>query len=248
MPELLQNILIILAVLIGASVSSIMGFGFTILISPILLLLSLDPKTVVVVVNFCILIISFMVLIQSKNHLPIKEMTPVTIGGVIGVPLGVLALHYASDNTLSLPIAIVAIILTTMAVRHITIPSMHNQIISMITGVVIGAVVGSTGIGGVLIAISLLSKHYGKLSHRAAISFFSTPAIIISIIGYAITGLLTQERLFLILISILPIILGFIFGTKLLNSINDKTFQNGVIALTFASCVLILSKAIFQSI
>ena len=248
MPELLQNILIILAVLVGASVSSIMGFGFTILISPILLLLSLDPKTVVIVVNFSILIISFMVLIQSKNHLPIKEMTPVTIGGVVGVPLGVLTLDYVSDNTLRPTVAIMVIIMTIIAIRHITIPSLYNKITSVITGVVIGAFVGSTGIGGVLIAVSLLSKNYGKLSHRAAISFFSIPAIIISIIGYAITGLLTQERLFLIFISIFPIVLGFIFGTKLLNSIDDKTFQKGVITLTLVSCVLILSKAIFQSI
>jgi uncharacterized membrane protein YfcA len=246
LPEVLQNILIVLAVLVGSSVSSTLGFGFTILISPVLLLLSLDPKTVVVVVNCCILIISSMVLIQSKNHIPIKEITPITIAGLAGVPLGILILNYISNSTLRPIIVILIIILAIISARNVIIPSMNTRITSVLVGVVIGAIVGSTGIGGVLIAILLLGKNYGKVSLRAAISFFSIPIIIISIIGYGVTGLLTQERLLLVLISILPIVLGFNFGMKLLDKIDDKAFRKGVLTLTFVSCGLILSEIIFQ--
>ncbi len=84
-PELLLVAVIMFA---GATVFSTVGFGIGVTTIPILLLF-FAPQGAVVVVNAVSIFLFLLVIYQTRQHIPFKEMIPVSVAGLLGVPVGV---------------------------------------------------------------------------------------------------------------------------------------------------------------
>ena len=95
----------------GSTVLSTLGFGIGVSTTPVLLM-ALDAQTVVVTVNTLSVAVFVLTLTQTRRYLPVREMMPVTMAGLLGVPLGVWILSSASESALRISITALIILLT----------------------------------------------------------------------------------------------------------------------------------------
>ena len=67
------------------------SFGLALVVAPVLLLF-LEPRSVVVIANILIVLLLSVVLIELRSHLQLRQIRGMILGGVIAVPIGVFAL------------------------------------------------------------------------------------------------------------------------------------------------------------
>ena len=63
-----------------------------------------------------------------------------------------------------------------------------------------------------------------------------------SVVGYGVAGLYTQERLVLILVVIVPVMLGLRLGGFLLKHMNEQLFPRAVISVIVATSLTVLVR------
>ena len=109
-----QFLLVAAIVFAGALVFCTVGFGIGVASFPLLLLL-LDPQTAVVVINTVSLFMFALVIWQTRQHIPVRQVLPIAAAGLVGVPVGVFILRDADATILRIAIAALIIALTLLA-------------------------------------------------------------------------------------------------------------------------------------
>ena len=78
-------------------VLSTIGFGIGMASVPVLLLV-LDPQSAVVVMNTVALGLETSVVLESRANLPLREIAPIALAGILGVPIGVFILSSVDEG------------------------------------------------------------------------------------------------------------------------------------------------------
>ena len=86
-----------LALLFGSFVLSSAGFGIAIAASPSMLMI-LDAKTTVVVINTVSLAVFVFMIVQNRSQIRFREMISPICFGMLGVPFGLLILDFISTT------------------------------------------------------------------------------------------------------------------------------------------------------
>ena len=89
-----ELVIALVAVFLGATIMGTVSFGMALVVAPVLLLF-LAPQSVVVIANLLIVILLVIVLFRVRQHLDFRLVREMAIGGLVAVPLGVLALKSA---------------------------------------------------------------------------------------------------------------------------------------------------------
>ena len=98
----------------GFTVGAI-GFGFGLTTTPVLLLY-LDPQTVVIVVNTVAVLAFGLMLIETREHVRYRELTPMVVAGALGAPIGVYALSTLDPSALRIGISVLVLALTALVI------------------------------------------------------------------------------------------------------------------------------------
>ena len=226
---------------VGSTVLSTVGFGIGMTTTPVLLLV-LDPQTVVVTVNTVSLALFVMIIFQTRNHLPVREMIPVSVGGLAGVPVGVLILSSAGAGVLRISITVLILLLTAAVVFGVRSTLPRSRLIGPLLGFVVGVMLTALGIGGPLMALFLLTRDLTRHAVRASLSFYFLVVEFSGAVGYGVAGLFTPERITLILIVVVPVLLGFGLATVLVQHMNERRFQNSVVVVIITTSLMVLGR------
>jgi len=237
--------LVSLIVLLGSILPSIVGFGVGIITTPFLLLM-LDPISVVVTLNSVGIILYGSVAIKTRSHFPAKNMIPMIIAGIIGIPVGVLVLDMASTSTLRIGISILLIMLTLCTGIKVKVNQTYHNILSPLVGFTTGVLLTGAGVGGPLIAVYLIALKWSKDAVRSSIAFFTSIKSIISIVGYGLAGFYTHDNIILSIIIIIPVLIGVAVGDMLSKKLSEHTFRQIVISMILVASFSVLLKEIFQ--
>ena len=92
-----------LALLFGSFVLSSAGFGIAIAASPSMLMI-LDAKTTVVVINTVSLAVFVFMIVQNRSQIRFREMIFPICFGMLGVPFGLLILDFISTTLVGMAI------------------------------------------------------------------------------------------------------------------------------------------------
>ena len=93
------------------------------------------------------------------------------------------------------------------------------------------AIVVSTGVGGALMAIAVMSKGWGKNSIRGSLSLFYLLVEGLAVIGYLISNQYDNDIWLLSSIGIIPVTLGFIIASKVISSMKDESHKRYLLAV-----------------
>lgn len=226
---------------VGATVLGTVGFGIGISTAPVLLLV-LDPQTVVVTVNTVSLAVFVLIIRQTRGYLPGRAMAPVIVAGLAGAPVGVLVLDSVSPTVLRIVIAALVVALTVPAALGMRGPASRPRFTGVVVGFVVGALLTGSGIGGPLVALHLLARRWSRQAIRASLAFYFLAVESTGVVGYVVTGLFTEERIRLILVVTGPVILGFVLATTIGRRMNERLFRTSVVAVVLATSVMVLGR------
>ena len=225
--DLLFSILVVVA---ASTVIGTVGFGFSLVAAPVLLLY-LEPQQTVVVANSLIALLLIMVLLRTWRNLELRASMGLVLGGMAATPIGVLALNSASPSTLRITIAIVIIFLGLFSLKNIQLPFAQNRAAGPVFGFLTSLAVTTIAIGGPLGAIYAISQRWKPDMVRASLALFFLASDVVAFPLYAATGLVGRDTLANIGVMIPGLIVGFVLARLLVHRINERIFRYVVVAV-----------------
>lgn len=240
-----QFLLVAAIVFAGALVFCTVGFGIGVASFPLLLLL-LDPQTAVVVINTVSLFMFSLVIWQTRQHIPVRQVLPIAAAGLVGVPVGIFILRDTDTAFLRIAIAALIIALTLLAAFNARWTLQKSTPVGMGTGFVVSVMLNAFGVGGALMALALLSRQMSSHALRGSLSLYFLVVEGAGVIGYGAAGLLTAERLQLIGVAALPVALGFFVALLILRRINETMFRRLVIVAIVITSMMVLAREVIS--
>jgi uncharacterized protein len=240
---MLTIILVASIVLIAGFIQSLTGFGFALMATPLLFLL-LEPKTAIVLVVTMASVNMLVMTIAYRKDINIKRTIFMSLGSLIGVPIGTYVLIILTPMSIKLVVATVIIILSILLILNRTYYFKQFILWHMIAGFFSGILTSSTSLGGPPSVLFLLSQNITKAEFLGTISITGLILSIISILMFGSMGLITLNILQTDLVSLPALGLGFLFGTIVVKTINSKLFKNIAIGVVMLSAVMTIITTI----
>ena len=225
----------------GSTVLSTVGFGIGMTTTPVLLFV-FEPQTVVVVVNTVSIGLFGLIIYQNRSEIPVRSVAPWSLAGLIGVPIGVFVLSSASASILRIGITVLIIALTVVTALNLQNIIPRSRVFGLGVAVVVSALLNSLGIGGPLMALYILGQGWSRNAVRGSLAFYFVIVEASGVVGYGFTGLLTGERVALILITVTPVLLGFWLATFLVRRMNEAVFRRAVVVVIVATSLMVLAR------
>ena len=245
MPDIFHIVFTSLVLMGAAFVIGAIGFGFGLTTSP-LLLLFLDPQTVVIVINAVAIIAFSLVLVETREHLRNRELAPMAFAAVLGTPIGVFALSTLDPTVLRISIGVLVLFLTAIVVINAEWRVPYPRVSGPILGLISSACTTGLAIGGPILVLFFLGRRMDRNGVRASMAFFFTIMYVAAAIGYAIQGLFTTERIILIAAATPAVALGYWIATKLTGRMNEKIFRPTVVGVIVISSVVVIGRELIS--
>jgi uncharacterized membrane protein YfcA len=226
---------------IGSTVLSTVGFGIGLSTTPVLLFV-FEPQTVVVVINTVSAALFVLIIVQNRRQLPLRDVAPLALAGLAGVPVGVLVLEAASASVLRIGITVLIIVLTLVTAMNAHARMPRGIAFGMVLGFVASVLINATGIGGPLIALYVISRGWSRDAVRSGLSLYFLAIEGSGVVGYGVAGLLTAERIALVGIAAGPVILGFMLATFTVRRMNEAVFRRAVLTVILVTSSMVLVR------
>ena len=243
MPTFVEAAVSAVVLFAGATTLSTIGFGIGMTTIPILLFI-LEPQTVIVVVNTVSVALFVLIVFQNREDLPIRRVGPWALAGLLGAPVGVLVLKGSDAGLLKIAITTVTIILTLVVAFNVRARIPSGFAAGLIVAFLVSVALNALGIGGPIMALYMLTQKWSRNAVRGALSLYFLFAETAGVIGYGVAGLLTAERIVLILIVVVPVILGFVLASYLVKRMNDVIFRRTTVVAILGMSGLVLAREI----
>lgn len=228
-----------LIVFLGALTQSLIGFGLAVVASPLLYIV--DPQLVpgpVIAMGFTI---SLLTLFRERGHLEFNGLQYALLGRVPGGFIGASLLLFAPQPILGLSIAAIVAVAVILSLYKFSLPVNKKTLFG--AGVVSGIFGNIAAIGGPPMAILLSGKDASQF--RAALSAFFIFSSTIAMVILAITGLLELKHLWLSLMLLPSVLLGYLVAGRLVGSVDkDKTKMATLVLCSISALVLTVKSVI----
>ncbi len=243
MSDLLQIVVTTVVLTVAGFTIGAVGFGFGLTTTPVLLLF-LDPQTVVVVVNAAAIIAFGLVLVETRHDVRYRELAPMIVACAPGAPIGVYALSSLDPSALRIAISVLVLALTVLVIVKTEWRVPKPQITGPILGFAASAMTTGFAIGGPLLVLFFIGRGMDRQGVRASMAFFFTIMYCLASIGYGTQGLFTAERLILIAVAAPGVALGYWLAARLTGRMNEKVFRRAVVGVIVVTSTLVLVREI----
>ena len=229
------------ALLFGSFVLCTSGFGIGLAASPFMLL-AIDAKTVVVIINTVSLAAFGLLILQNRSKINYREMCPPIAAGILGVPVGLVLFGRINPEILSIFIGTLIVILGFFA------KYLNRQIINkntplfIVVSFIVGGLLTSTGIGGPLMALVALSRGWTKDTIRGSLPLYYLFVEGIAVVGYSLTGRLDRGTLTLTVVGLVPVLVGFFLASAVAKKVPETTYRKLIVVVIIAAGLLVVFK------
>ena len=228
----------------GSFVLGTAGFGMGLTAVPLMLTL-IDPVTVVVCMNTVALLMYSLVLLQTKEHLQLRKMAPITVAGMLAVPLAIYFLNSFNGTLLRIIISLIILISAIAFCFNIQRALPRENVIAPVFGFAVGLMLVTLGTGGPLLVLFLFTQGTSKQAFRASMAFYFFGVDIVGILGYTVTGMFTLDRILLVLTMLIPVLGGFWVSKKIVNRLNEVTFKYIVTSVIIVGSLVVIGREAF---
>ncbi len=233
-----------LAAFAGGFVSGFSGFAMGIVVSGVWLHIITPMQTATLIAGYGLLTQGYGIF-KLRHALDLQKAWPLTLGTVIGIPVGVGILACLNPGALRFG---VGVLLVLYAIYGLTRPAIGPLKIGPASDVAIGIsngmLGGLTGLGGVISTISCQWRGWPKEAQRAVFQPVLFVAFVVISASQAVAGSVTRETLALYSLGAPFMIAGLWSGFRLFGKIDDEIFRKTVLVLLlFAGLSLIVPVA-----
>ncbi len=236
--SLIELVFISVLLFASAAVQGILGFGFAVISSPILV--QIEPLLVPQILSLLALPMAYRIYQREKKEVDWKPFKFLFLGRVIGGPLGLLLLINLNERLLSISVGAIVFFAGVATFNEWTLE--RNNQTSWIAGSLSGIFAMIAGVGGPPIAI-LYRGASGK-EFRPSLNAVFTFGIIITLSLLFISGEIYRDHIVLILYLAIPVALGLKLSSSLFSDVSDATISKGVTYFSIISGLIVIFRNI----
>ena len=236
--SLIELVFISVLLFASAAVQGILGFGFAVISSPILV--QIEPLLVPQILSLLALPMAYRIYQREKKEVDWKPFKFLFLGRVIGGPLGLLLLINLNERLLSISVGAIVFFAGVATFNEWTLE--RNNQTSWIAGSLSGIFAMIAGVGGPPIAI-LYRGASGK-EFRPSLNAVFTFGIIITLSLLFISGEIYRDHIVLILYLVIPVALGLKLSSSLFSDVSDATISKGVTYFSIISGLIVIFRNI----
>jgi len=181
-------------VFVAAIAQSLTGFGFALVLAPLLSLVW-EPRHVVVASTVLNAVLSLSVTLGNRKSVSFGKVGLMLAGALAGIPLGMLVLAKLDPNPLRILIGVVVTVLGALVYFGVTRPLKRERLWLVVSGVVSGILHASTSMGGPPVVLCLMGQGYSKEVVRGTLLGFFGPLSVLTVVGFWMGGLVQVEAL-----------------------------------------------------
>ena len=235
-----------LIIFISSLVHGSIGFGFPMIATPLLAMVT-DMKTAILYIAIPTLLINLISIYNEGNFFQaVKRFYPLALMGMIGSAIGTQILIYSSTEFFKLLLALS--IFLYLFIQKFKI-QMHwiekkKRLSIVVFGLIAGIIGGLTNVmASILIIYSLESKHTKKEIIQATNICFLFGKVI-QIVLFTIHGSFNQELLMISFSSLIVVAIAMFVGLKVKNKIPQEVYKKVIKVVLF----IIASFLVYQTI
>ncbi|MBO0828595.1 MAG: sulfite exporter TauE/SafE family protein [Streptosporangiales bacterium] len=184
--------------LVAAYVQGLTVLGYAIVFTPVLVLLVRRPQEVVLASLLLGAVLSAGVPVDGRKAFRPRRGWPLLAGAAVGTPVGVLLLPHLPRTTLTVLIAVTALVLAAVWVVRVPKPARHETPVVAVAGLLGGFLNGTTSMGGPPPALTASMQRWPVTESRAALVTFNLASYVVAVAiavaaGFADTGFLARS-------------------------------------------------------
>lgn len=227
-------------ILIAAVVHAVTGFGFALVATP-LLAMTADPHTAVVATTLSALAMTVTVAVRQRPYAEWRVGAIAFVGIVLGMPLGLVVYRITSERLLTGLIGVGVLACTAIVWRGVKIQGNTPTLVGV--GLLSGALSTSTGTNGPPMVAAFQGMGYDPRTFRATLAVVFGGTSVCSLLGFLVAGQVSIDALWIGLVGVPVVQLGYWFGNALFNRIDPQRFRTVVLAALLVSAAITLVKA-----
>ncbi|MDC3051797.1 sulfite exporter TauE/SafE family protein [Acidimicrobiaceae bacterium] len=236
--SLAELIFISLLLFVSAAIQGILGFGFAVISSPILV--QIEPLLVPQILSLLALPMAFRIYQREKKEVDWKPFKFLFLGRIIGGPLGLLLLINLNEKLLSISVGAIVLVAGIATLFNWTVNRNNNS--SWIAGTLSGIFAMIAGVGGPPIAI-LYRGASGK-EFRPSLNAVFTFGIMITLGLLLFSGEIYRDHIILFLYLAIPVAVGLKISSLLFSDVSDNAISKGVTYFSIISGLVVIFRNI----
>ena len=234
----MENIWWVIPVVVFAGVvRGYSGFGFAV-ISVIGLNFFLEPKQSVAVVLSLDLICSINLLKKAINQANFETLKKLTIGSLLGIPIGYTCLLLIPSEILKILICLVIVVLSLFLFSSYRPFDTEKTSTKLAFGLASGAGTASASIGGPMIVYYMLSSNLSTSTQRATMILFFIIIELLSITTIMLGGMVDATLPKALLILLVPTLISVQVGQYLFTRKPPVTLKSFALPVMITVAVL----------
>ncbi|MGA8723896.1 MAG: sulfite exporter TauE/SafE family protein [Acidimicrobiales bacterium] len=236
-----------LIVFVAAALQRAIGFGFALLAVPLMAFV-VPTKSAVVIVFLTGSVTSVWLALRLVHRIEWRTARRLGAGAVVGAPVGVVILSLVSAMSLRLVLGVTtsaaAVWIIVSSRRGSARPVEHKRSTTFGLGVASGVLNTSLATSGPPLVYELRRTGFHGDRFRGTISAVFVISNLIGLPLLALAGLITATDLALAVISVLPCVAGFLFGSRIARRMSPARFAWAVDALLLATGLVTIVKVL----
>ncbi|WP_157977566.1 sulfite exporter TauE/SafE family protein [Streptomyces triticisoli] len=229
-----------LIIALASFAQALSGFGFALVAVPLLALLT-GPQNAVVVVTSLGLVLSLTVCVHQRHHVNVRTASLVSGAGLLGMPLGLLAVTVLSAGSLSVLIACAVLVFAVLIGRGMTFRRGTGPTVA--SGVASGALLTSTGMNGPPLVAAFQAMGLAPREFRATLQATFCVQNVLALAGFLAVGRLTADTLLLAGAGLPGLLVGWWSGDRVFARTDAARFKKIVLGVLVTSACVSLYQA-----
>lgn len=222
--------------LAGGFVSGLSGFGTALMALGIWLYI-LPPAIAVPLVLICSVSSQISTLPSMWKVLDFKLALPFVLGGLIGMPIGVLLVERANPHDFKLGVGVMLLVFPALLyfVRKPMVFTFGGKIADAAVGFAGGIFGGLAGLSGPLPTLWASVRGWSKDQRRGVFQIFNGTVLGAALALQIASGFVQANVSWLALLALPGTLMGTYIGMRTYRALSDRNFYDVVLALLFMS-------------
>jgi uncharacterized membrane protein YfcA len=223
---------------------SVTGFGFALVMTP-LLTVAWEVKPAVAVSVLLATLGLIPLLVGARGHVDVTRVAVLTLASLAGIPIGLALLEYLDSDALKVVIATTVIASSLLLYFAPQMGGERDTLGGRVTSGFLGGVLGSsTSMGGPPVVLYLLTRVREVPAFRATLLAYFLPGNIVTIVGLVIIGRVTGNVLLLCAAAAPAVLLGLFAGASIRTRIPPDRFRGLVVGLLVVMSLSVLISTV----
>ncbi|MDR6213783.1 sulfite exporter TauE/SafE family protein [Paracidovorax wautersii] len=236
-----------LGAVVAGFVQGLSGFAFG-LVAMSLWAWTLEPRLAAVLAVFGALTGQIIAAVTVRRGFDARRLWPFVLGGLLGVPLGVLLLPRLDVEGFKGVLGTLLVLWCPAMLMAKNLPRITRggRLADGVVGLAGGVMGGMGGFTGTLPTLWCTLRGFDKDVQRAVIQNFNLSMLAVTMGTYVATGLVTREMLPLFALVAPAMLVPVLLGARLYTGISEARFRQIVLGLLTVSGIVLLASSLPQ--